>query len=118
MFQNLINIRYHGSELLVVPAVHFRHGFATEVNRICSHPNTRPEAIAVELGNKSASAVGGWLKELLPEQKKVQKPLPVMLGLMKHNRLIRASYKQKAFHLQQKTGCDLSELSPEGTKRL
>jgi hypothetical protein len=107
-----ITVRFHRSKLLAVPAIHFNHIFAVEVNRICSNPEMRPEAIAVELGPKSAAAALNWLRELGvgPE---IRKKLPVMLGLTKRNRMIRSSFMEKAFRLQQQTGRDLSELPPE-----
>ena len=96
----------------VVPAVHFSHVFALEVNRLCSLPQTRPEAIAVELGPKTAKAARTWLEEL-GVGSTTGKPLPVMLGLLKRNQIIRGSLRQKVFDLQKETGLDLSEMSPE-----
>lgn len=107
-----ITFYYHGSQLLVVPAIHFHYVFATEVNRICYYPETRPEAIAVELGSKSVKAVKTWLQELGAGSENSKK-LPIMLGLTKRNNMIRSSLKQKALQLQHETGEDLSELSPE-----
>lgn len=96
-----------GTELYIVPAVHFNHVFAIEVHNICSDPDIRPDAIAVELGPRTAASVSDWLRELGSGR------LPVMLGLLKRNRMIRASYRDKALDLQKKTGRDLSELPPE-----
>ncbi len=101
------------AELYVVPAIHFNHVFAKEVNRICYDPDRRPEAVAVELGPRAAASAGQWLRELAGSCKN----LPVMLGLLKRNKTIRASLRQKALQLQKETGRDLSELSPEILKR-
>ena len=111
-----ITVCYQGSQLLVVPAIHFSYVFASEVNRICRNPETRPEAIAIELGPQTAEAAERWLKELGVGPKK-SRELPVMLGLTKRNRMIRGSLKQKAFQLQKETGNDLSELPPEVLNR-
>jgi hypothetical protein len=96
----------------VVPARHFCHVFAGEVNRICSDPATRPEAIAVELGPAITGAAREWLGQLGvgPGNRRT---LPVMLGLIRPNRMIRASLKQKAIRLQKESGRDLSELPAE-----
>lgn len=105
-------VKYRGSTLLAVPAIHYCHVFAAEVNRISSHPETRPEAIAVELGPRSALEIRAWLEELGlgPE---ARKKLPVMLGLTRRNRSIRASLKERVYELQRETGKDLWELPPE-----
>jgi len=71
-----------------------------------------PEAVAVELGPQTAQAAAKWLKEL-GKNGKGSKVLPVMLGLIKPNRMIRASLKQKTFELQREMGKDLNELPPE-----
>ena len=112
MLPEPLTVEVGSSELLVVPAIHFNHVFAREVNRICSDPEYRPEAIAVELGPRAATEVKVWLKEL-GVGTKARKKLPVMLGLTRGNRTIRSSFKNKAFQLQQKTGKDLSDLPPE-----
>ena len=106
-----LTVTYEHGELLAVPAVHFSHVFAWEVNRLCTDPETRPEAIAVELGPQTAAAVAEWLKELSKDPVN-RKPLPLMLGLTRTNRMIRAALKDKAARLQRQTGNDLSELPP------
>lgn len=108
-----IIFQYEDSELHVVPAIHFNHIFAEKVNRICHNPGSRPEAVAVELGPRAATNAEQWLRELAVGHK----ALPVMLGLIKRNMIIRASLKQKALQLQRDTGLDLSELSPDILKR-
>lgn len=107
-----LTIRYQGGELLTIPAIHFNHAFAGEINRMCRNPDTRPDAIAVEVGPQAAQEVRSWLSEL-GAGPKARKKLPVMLGLTRRNRVIRASLKEKAFQLQRETGMDLSELPPE-----
>ncbi len=108
-------IRWENSELHAVPAIHFKSLFALEVNRICATPETKPAAIAVELGPHTSTIVVEWLKELGCGSGK--KDLPVMLGLMKKNRFIRASLRDKVFELQREQGRDLSELPPEVLRR-
>lgn len=116
MEEQPLTVRVGGSELIAVPAIHFNHVFAREVYRLCGDPSTRPDAVAVELGPIRTHAVRSWMKELgvgAPSCKE----FPVMLGLLSRNRLIRASLREKAIELQQRTGKDLSELSPEVLKR-
>ena len=108
-----IIFQYDNTELHVVPAIHFNHVFAEKVSRICHASAKRPEAVAVELGPRAAASAAQWLSELTAGHKS----LPVMLGLLKRNRIIRASLRQKALQLQKDTGKDLSELSPELLKR-
>ncbi|MBN1567784.1 MAG: hypothetical protein JXA73_08040 [Acidobacteria bacterium] len=110
MFHPPISIHRQNSDLYAVPAIHFSHIFAAEVNRICFHPATQPDAIAVELGPQTAIAVRNRIREL---ETGAANRFPVMFGLIKRNRMIRASFKEKAFRLQRKTGKDLSELPPE-----
>ena len=112
IYPDALTVHYKGSELYVVPSMHFNHVFSREVNRICSHINMHPEAIAVELGTNTVLTARNWLRELVAGPG-TRKELPVMLGIMKQNRMLRASLKQKAFQLQKETGKDLSELSPE-----
>ena len=109
---NLLTVNYESGELIAVPAVHFSHVFAGEVNRLCADPETRPEAVAVELGPQSATALKSWLKQLCTEREGPN-PLPVMLGLTQVNRMIRPSDRDKALRLQHETGKDLSELPSE-----
>jgi hypothetical protein len=108
-------IRWENSELYAVPAIHFNSIFALEVNRICAREETRPTAIAVELGPQTCSAAVEWLRELGCSSHK--KNLPVMLGLMKKNRFIRASLRDRVLQLQKEQGRDLSELPPEVLRR-
>ena len=107
-----VSIRSHGSEMFVVPAIHFCHTFASEVNRICSNSQTRPEAVAVELGPIAAAATRQWIQELIL-RRGAAKPLPVMLALLRKNTMIRPSLQEKATRLQTKTGRDIAELEFE-----
>ena len=102
-----LTLTFPGSCLTAVPAVHFRVAFAEEVNRLCTDPKTRPDAIAVELGPQTAAAGAALLRDLGmgPSQRK---PLPCMLGLTRANRSIRASLRQRAIQLQEITGKDLT----------
>ncbi len=110
--KNLV-LRLGETELIVVPSIHYNHVFARRVNQICHASEGAPEAIAVELGPRAASEARLWLSELGGKNA----GLPVMFGLMKRNRRIRASLRQKALQLQKDTGKDLSELSPEVLRR-
>jgi hypothetical protein len=108
-------IRWENSELYAVPAIHFNSIFALEVNSICLRQETQPAAIAVELGTHTCTMAVEWLKELGCGSGK--KDLPVMLGLMKKNRFVRASLRDKAIQLQKEQNRDLSELPPEVLRR-
>lgn len=112
MCSNFLTVNYGDSELYVVPSMHFNHVFAREVNKICSHLNADLEAIAVELGADIVLAARNWFGDLGTGSESPEE-LPVMLGIMKQNRMIRASLKGKVLQLQKETGKDLSELSPE-----
>src|SRR3990172_6183975 len=92
--------------------MHFNHVFAWEVNKICSYLNIDLEAIAVELGSDIVLAARNLFSEL-GVGSETFKELPVMLGIMKKNCMIRASLKEKVLQLQKETGKDLSALSPE-----
>lgn len=95
-----------------VPAIHFHHVFAEEVNRICGNPQSSPQAIAVELGPRVCAAAAAWMRELGIAGAQ-SKPFPVMLAMLRKNRMIRPSLKEKALFLQQRTETDLSEMDPE-----
>lgn len=97
--------------LYAVPAIHFCQPFASEVNRLCSQPATRPDAIAVELGPASAKAALHWVGELTAKRGRRNR-FPVMLGLLKQNRRIRASLRERVFELQVKSGRDIHEFEP------
>ena len=92
IYPDFLTVHYWGSELFVVPSMHFNHVFAWEVNKICSHLNTDLDAIAVELGADIVLAARNWIGELGAGSED-PKVLPVMLGIMKQNRMIRASLK-------------------------
>jgi hypothetical protein len=103
--------------LWVVPAVHFRVAFAERVNQLCSDRNTRPDAIAVELGAQATAAAAAWLGELGVGPSRRTK-LPCMLGLASRNRRIKASKRDLAVRLQIERGCELTELPPELLREL
>lgn len=111
-----VTFRWQNSDLHVIPARHFCHVFADRVNRICSNPATMPEAVAVELGPETAATALTWLAEL-GVGTAGYRLFPVMLALMKRNRMIRASLRQKALRLQREAGRDISEISPESLHR-
>ena len=56
-------IKINRSEIIGVPAIHNRAVFAREVNYLCSARETRPEAIAVELGPHIVAELVAWMKE-------------------------------------------------------
>ncbi len=116
MEQQPLTVRVDGCELVAVPAIHFHHVFAREIYRLCDDPATRPDVVAVEMGPIRTHAIRAWMEELEIGPPSC-KPLPVMLGLLSRNRLIRASLSEKAMELQKTTGKDLSELSPAVLKR-
>jgi hypothetical protein len=101
----------YGHSLLVVPAISYKVPFAEHVNRLCREEHTKPDAIAVELGPQLTKECAFWLKEL-----NIRGDLPCMLGIIKINRRIRASFKNRARDLQEKTGKDLNDLSPDVLK--
>ena len=80
MTNSILNFKINGSDLISVPAVHFHYAFAQEVNRLCRNPDTRPDAIAVELGPETAAAARKWLVEIR-EKSGEKKQLPCLLGL-------------------------------------
>ena len=70
----------------------------------------------MELGPETAHSALSWMSELGVGTLDVR-PFPVMLALLKRNRMIRASFKEKAFRLQRESGKDITELSPDVLKR-
>jgi hypothetical protein len=105
MISGYPQIQYRKSVLAPVPAIHCRYPFAAIVRRQCEDKALRPSAIAVELGPCITQTAIDWIKELTQSGK-----LPILMGLMRRNRLIKASMREKAIHLQEKTGCSLSDL--------
>ncbi len=116
MRESLIIHKLDDAELFVVPAIHYHQFFAHEVHRICADPDTRPEAVAVELGPQIAQEAGDWLRKLCRKKHKYGM-LPVMLGITKINDLIRPSLREKAISLQQENRMDLSELPSDLLKQ-
>ncbi len=110
-------IDINGSLIYAVPAVHYRAVFAREVNRICYSEETRPDAVAVELGPHIVYEITAWMKELgLNPVRKVE--LPCMLGILVKNRLIHPELYETALYLQKHSGKPLSEISRQLQKQL
>src|SRR5258708_398496 len=103
-------LKLNDASIWVVALVHFCLAFTEEVNRLCS--SVKPDAVVVELGPQTAAAAITWLRELgVGPGGSVR--LPCMLGLLKPNHRLRPSYREVAVRLQELTGKDLHELSPE-----
>ncbi|MBF0217159.1 MAG: hypothetical protein HQL30_09225 [Candidatus Omnitrophica bacterium] len=102
---------YRGAKLMAVPAVHHQSAFAHAVHEIARDPVSRPDAIAVELGQEALEELVKFLKEL--GQGGVKKViLTCMLGIMLRNKYIRVEDREKALLLQglyQKTLADLPD---------
>jgi hypothetical protein len=93
-------IKFNGSTLMTVPAIHYQAIFAGEVFRICSDERTRPDAIAVELNPHVVFEIVNWMKELgVGSKEKIM--LPCMLGILVKNRLISPVYRDSALFLQE-----------------
>jgi hypothetical protein len=104
-------ITINGNLLRAIPAVHYRAVFAREVNHLCVHHATRPDAIAVELGSHLVNEIAAWMKELgIGPFSEIM--LPCMLGILIKNRLIHPDYRDAAFFLQEHFGKPLCEISP------
>jgi hypothetical protein len=116
MSENALHLDLGGKSLRAVPAVHYRLVFAERVNHLCMDPDTRPDAIAVELGPETTAAAALWLGEIGvgPGSKT---DLPCMLGLTRPNRYIRASVRDRAIRLQEATGKDLNQLPADLLKQ-
>jgi hypothetical protein len=104
-----------GNQLLAVPAIPYRLTFAKHVNRLCRNENTKPDAIAIELGPQSTKECALWLQELTDKYKR---DFPSMLAITKENTRIRSTYKELAAKLQETSGKDLNDLSPDVLKHL
>ena len=111
------SIEISGSLIQAVPAIHYRAVFAREVNRICSCEETRPDAVAVELGPRIVCEIAAWLKELGISPLTNAK-LPCMLGILAKNRLIHPDFRGTAIYLQEHSGKPLNEISPLLQKQL
>jgi hypothetical protein len=106
----IIHVEYNGAVLLAVPSIHYRIPFADWVNSICRE--SRPDAIAVELGPIGAKCVLDVLKEIGVGPNSYKK-LPYMLGLLKKNHIINPKHRKVALTLQEQYRKPLSELPPE-----
>src|SRR5215470_10794328 len=106
-----LHLKLNDASIWFVPSVHFRLAFVEEVNRLCS--SEKPDAVVVELGPQTAAAATAWLRDLSVGPGPGSLRLPCMLGLIKPNRRIRASFRAAAVRLQELTGKELHELAPE-----
>jgi len=103
-------IEFNGSILRTVPAVHYHAVFAQAINTFCIYKNTRPEAIAVELGPHMVNTISAWMRELgIGKDKGIM--LPCMLGVLVKNRLIHPDFRNSAYYLQEHFGKPLNEIS-------
>lgn len=110
-------IKINNCELVAVPAIHNRAVFAREVNYLCSDKDTRPDAIAVELGPHIVYELVTWMKEL-GISRRAETGLPCMLGLLSDNRLIHPDLGESALNLQENTASSLPDISPDLLKKL
>jgi hypothetical protein len=105
-------IELNGGILRAVPAIHYQAVFAEAVNSSCNHEDTKPDAIAVELGPHMVKAIAGWMRELgMGKGKGII--LPCMLGILVKNRLIHPDFRDTAFFLQDHFGKPLQEISAD-----
>ncbi len=110
-------IKINNCEVVAVPAIHNRAVFAREVNYLCSDKETRPDAIAVELGPHIVYELVTWMKEL-GISRRTGTWLPCMLGLMLDNRFIHPDLGVSALNLQENTAKSLPDISPDLLKKL
>lgn len=107
----MLTLTYEGHTLLSVPSIHYRVVFAEMVNRCCADAASRPTAIAVELPPHCTAAAAAWIRELMSPTGTSK--LPCMLGLIQKNRKIHPRFREAALRLQERTGKQLHELSPD-----
>ena len=110
-------IKINNCELTAVPAVHNRAVFAREVNFLCSDKETRPDAIAVELGPHIVCELVNWMKEL-GISRRAGTMMPCMPGLLLDNRYIHLGLAKSAMNLQKNKGKSLSDISSDLLKNL
>ncbi len=107
-----VEIDVDGRVLTIVPAVHYRVAFAEAVNAIACSPQTRPDAIAVEMGPGLAAVTAGWLQEIgIGPDRRVA--LPCLLGLTVRARYLSPSVRERALELQVEWGQELADIPPE-----
>jgi len=94
MIQASLAKKINGSDLFAVPAVHFHYAFAQEVNRLSRHPDTKPDAMVVELGPNTAAAAKNFILELF-DTRANKTNLPLLLGMFKSE--IRRQQKRLRF---------------------
>ncbi|MEI6890216.1 MAG: hypothetical protein WCL03_13165, partial [Bacteroidota bacterium] len=103
-------LEINGSTLRAVPAIHYHAVFAQAVNMSCRNENTRPDAIAVELGPHMVNTIAAWMRELgIGKGKDIM--LPCMLGVLVKNRLIHPDFRDAAFYIQEHYGKPLYEIN-------
>lgn len=107
-----IEIAVGAARLRFVPSVHYRLAFAERVNGLCRGRKTRPDAIAVELGPRLTAAAARLLTSLGVGSDRRNR-LPCLLGMLKRNRYLRPSVRERARRMQEETGCELHQLPPE-----
>lgn len=107
MTDSAVTLRMGRNTLQTVPSIHYRVFFAGEVRKRCTCPQTRPAAVAVELGPETAMFVAHWIREL------ASRHFPVLLVVLSPNRLLHPSLREKVIALQQRNNCDLSEISED-----
>jgi len=103
-------IKISGGILRAFPAIHYHAVFAQAVNTCCTNEDTRPGAIAVELGPHMVNTIAVWMREL-GVGKGDNIMLPCMLGVLVKNRLIHPDFRDSAFFLEEHFGKPLSEIS-------
>ncbi len=107
-----LDIDVDGKVLTIVPAVHYRVPFAEAVNAIACSAESRPDAIAVEMGPGLAAATVGWLREIgIGPDRRVA--LPCLLGLQARARYISPSVRERALELQVEWGRELADIPSE-----
>jgi hypothetical protein len=99
-----IQMRVAGAdgELMAVPALHYRMAFAHVVHQATRDDESRPDAVAVELGPQATAIIASWMRELGPTER-----LPCMLGLLRRNRLIHPRHRETCLALQERHGVPL-----------
>jgi hypothetical protein len=114
--RHAIEVAIGPSTLVVVPSYHHRLPFAEAVNAICCEEDTRPDAVAVELGPEVAAAAITWMRELgIGPGRRAR--LPCMLALLVPQRWVRGDRRQRAVALQAETGLELHELPAADLER-
>ena len=107
-----LDVDVNGAILTIVPAVHYRVAFAEAVNAIACSAESRPNAIAVEMGPELAAATVRWLGEIgIGPDRRVA--LPCLLGLEARARYLSPSVRERALELQVEWGRELADIPSE-----